>query len=217
MIHAYNEQFLDIIQNKLAVMFELAVLKERLDVDDFANRFAMSKAAKALEKADPVYALGKSANELLALVISRDPLDVEITCDASPEYWLGWVLAYAQWYFNTSYSSIIKALPCSKLICHYFPYHEMDIMHSMDLIGSHLDLEPALRRIRRAKGWSQADLARLSGVSLRAVKAYEQGSLDISKAQVETVYRLSDTLGCTIEELIGIPYARRSDRIEALS
>ena len=116
----------------------------------------------------------------------------------------------AQWYFAKSYSTIIEALPCSRLICHYFPYHEMDIMHSMDLIGSHLDLEPPLRRIRRAKGWSQADLARLSGVSLRAVKAYEQGSLDISKAQVETVYRLADTLGCTIGELIDIPSAKRS-------
>ena len=209
MIHAYNEQFLDIIQNKVAVMFELAVLEEKLDIDHFAKRFAMSKVAKALEKADPAYALGKSAKELLALIIDKDPLYVEIACDASPEYWLGWVIAYAQWHFNKSYSSIIEALPCSKLICHYFPYHEMDIMHSMDLIGSHLDLEPALRRMRKAKGLSQADLARLSGVSLRAVKAYEQGSLDISKAQVETVYRLSDTLGCTIEELIGIPYARR--------
>lgn len=210
MIHAYNEQFLDIIQDKVAIMFELAVLEEMLDIDDFSSRFAMSKVAKALEEADPVYALGKSANELLALVIGKDPPDVEIACNVSPEYWLGWVLSYAQWYFAKSYSTIIEALPCSRLICHYFPYHEMDIMHSMDLIGSHLDLEPPLRRIRRAKGWSQADLARLSGVSLRAVKAYEQGSLDISKAQVETVYRLADTLGCTIGELIDIPSAKRS-------
>lgn len=210
MIHAYNEQFLDIIQDKVAIMFELAVLEEMLDIDDFASRFAMSKVTKALEEADPVYALGKSANELLALVIGKDPPDVEIACNVSPEYWLGWVLSYAQWYFAKSYSTIIEALPCSRLICHYFPYHEMDIMHSMDLIGSHLDLEPPLRRIRRAKGWSQADLARLSGVSLRAVKAYEQGSLDISKAQVETVYRLADTLGCTIGELIDIPSAKRS-------
>ena len=31
MIHAYNEQFLDIIQRKVAAMFELAVLEEHID------------------------------------------------------------------------------------------------------------------------------------------------------------------------------------------
>lgn len=205
MIHAYNEYFLEIIQRKVAEMFELAVLVEKLGIDAFASRFASSRIARALEKADPVYALGKSANELLALVIDSEPRYAEVSSEASPEYWLGWVLSYAQWYFNKSYSALIEALPCSKLIKHYFPYHEMDIMHSMDLIGSHLDLTPPLKKIRKMKGWSQADLSRLSGVQLRTIKAYEQGSVDISKAQVETVYRLADSLGCTIEDLVGIP------------
>lgn len=75
-------------------------------------------------------------------MIDSEPRYAEVSSEASPEYWLGWVLSYAQWYFNKSYSALIEALPCSKLIKHYFPYHEMDIMHSMDLIGSHLDLTP---------------------------------------------------------------------------
>ena len=33
MIHAYNEQFVGIIQPKVAAMFELAVLEEHIDID----------------------------------------------------------------------------------------------------------------------------------------------------------------------------------------
>ena len=34
------------------------------------------------------------------------------------------------------------------------------------------------------------------------IKAYEQGTVDIAKAQAETLYSLAQTLHCTIEELI---------------
>ena len=123
MIHAYNEQFVGIIQTKVAAMFELAVLEEHIDIDAFAQKFISSSVCHALENADPVYALGKSANELLALILGNEPLNIETSSYASPEYWVGWVLSYAQWHFNKPYAAIIAAIPCSQLLDNYFPYH----------------------------------------------------------------------------------------------
>ena len=77
----------------------------------------------------------------------------------------------------------------------------MDIMQSMDLIAKHLDLTCALKKIRKKKGLSQSDLSALSNVPLCTIKAYEQGTVDIAKAQAETLYELARTLNCTIEEL----------------
>lgn len=202
MIHAYNEQFLEIIQRKVAVMFELAVLEENIEIDPFAQKFASSSVGHALEVADPVYALGKSANELLALILGNEPLNIETGSYASPEYWVGWVLAYAQWYFNKPYAAIIAAIPCSKILDNYFPYHEMDIMHSMDLIAKYLKPVCPLKQIRQKRGISQTQLSNLSNVPLRTIKAYEQGTVDIAKAQAETLYSLAQTLNCSIEELI---------------
>lgn len=202
MIHAYNEQFLEIIQRKVAVMFELAVLEENIEIDTFAQKFASSSVCHALEVADPVYALGKSANELLALILSNEPLNIETGSYASPEYWAGWVLAYAQWYFNKPYAAIIAAIPCSKILDNYFPYHEMDITHSMDLIAKYLKPVCPLKQIRQKRGISQTQLSNLSNVPLRTIKAYEQGTVDIAKAQAETLYSLAQTLNCSIEELI---------------
>ena len=202
MIHAYNEQFIGIIQPKVAAMFELAVLEEYIDIDAFAQKFISSPVCHALENADPVYALGKSANELLALILGNEPFNIETSSYASPEYWVGWVLAYAQWYFNKPYATIIAAIPCSKILDHYFPYHEMDITQSMDLIAKYLKLVCPLKEIRQRHGLSQTQLANLSNVPLRTIKSYEQGTVDIAKAQGETLYALAQTLNCSIEDLI---------------
>lgn len=115
---------------------------------------------------------------------------------------MGWVLAYAQWYFNKPYAAIIAAIPCSKILDNYFPYHEMDITHSMDLIAKYLKPVCPLKQIRQKRGISQTQLSDLSNVPLRTIKAYEQGTVDIAKAQAETLYSLAQTLNCSIEELI---------------
>lgn len=202
MIHTYNEQYLSLIQVKLATMFELAVLYEHLAIDDFATTFVSSNICPAFESGDPVVVLGKSANELLGLLLNKDPLEIETDSSASPEYWVGWVLAYAQWYFNKPYRTILASLSCSKLLEYYFPYHEMDITASMEMIKKHLDSPSSLKERRQGKKLSQTQLSLLSNVPLRSIKAYEQGTVDISKAQGETLYALAKVLGCTIEDLI---------------
>lgn len=55
---------------------------------------------------------------------------------------------------------------------------------------------------RKAAGLSQRKLADRVGLSFRMIQHYEQGSLDINKAAVETVYRLAAALGCSMEDLI---------------
>ena len=202
MIHAYDEYYLDMAQRKLALMFELAVYQEKLTVDEFGERFIQSSVSKAFEEGDPVYLAGKSANELLGLVLNKQMKETEQNMLASPEYWVGWVLAYTQWYTAKSFAEIIKAYPCSKLLLNYFPYHEMDETETVKLIQKQLQAESSLKLWRRKRKLSQTELAGISGVSLRAIKAYEQGKLDISKAQGETLYKLAKTLDCSIENLI---------------
>ncbi len=202
MIHAYNEYYLGMSQRKLASMFELAVYEENLSVDEFAELFIASPISKAFEEANPIYLAGKSANELLGLVLKKQIQETEQNMYASPEYWVGWVLAYTQWYSSKSFAEIIKAYPCSKLLLNYFPYHEMDEIETAKLIQKNLEIEPLLKVWRKKRKLSQTELAGISGVSLRAIKAYEQGKLDISKAQGETLYKLSKTLDCSIEDLI---------------
>lgn len=52
---------------------------------------------------------------------------------------------------------------------------------------------------------SQTKLAEMSGVSICSIRAYEQGTKDINKAQGITLYKLSRTLKCKVEDILEIP------------
>ena len=69
--------------------------------------------------------------------------------------------------------------------------------------------EEILRRIGKSmREWrlradiTQQDLADRSGVSLRMIRAYEQGTQDLARAEGATLLRLSQALGCPPDRLI---------------
>lgn len=55
---------------------------------------------------------------------------------------------------------------------------------------------------RKKMKLSQKNLSDLSGVSVCTIRAYEQGTKDINKAQGYTLYRLSKALKCNIEDIL---------------
>ena len=59
-----------------------------------------------------------------------------------------------------------------------------------------------LKRLREEKHYSQGQLAYISKVSLRSIKAYEQRYRNINKASGETLKRLAIALDCDIEEIL---------------
>lgn len=61
-----------------------------------------------------------------------------------------------------------------------------------------------LQRIRKARGMSQGNLAEASGVSVRMIQHYEQGTNDINGAAGAKLYKLAKALDCNIEDLLEI-------------
>jgi len=61
-----------------------------------------------------------------------------------------------------------------------------------------------LKNIRTQRGYSQKQLAELSGVNVRMIQFYEQGARDINIAQADTVYKLAQALECNMEELLEV-------------
>lgn len=201
MIHAYNEYYLELTQSKLGSMFEIACFNQKLSVDEFAEKFVASKVCNAFEEANPIYIAGKSANELLGIVLDKE-IEYKQNMTASPEYWLGYVLAYLQWYFDKPFKELIEINPCSELLLCYFPYHEMDISQLINMYKERFFKDTPLSMYRKKRKLSQSELAKISEISLRSIKAYEQGKLDISKASYETLYKLAKALNCSVEDLI---------------
>ena len=153
---------------------------------------------------------GKSGIELVRDIV-LETTGKELTIEPadtpwrSREYWIGWSVAYYQWYSSRKFGDIFKAIPYADFEALYYTLHEADISKFVDVAEKQMKAvfpETNLKRIRTAYGCSQAELARRTGVSLRSIQMYEQRNKDINKASAETVQRLAKFLGCTIENLL---------------
>ena len=210
MIHAYRETYLSKAQSVLGDAFHYAVNTCGIPGSDFIKLFVASSVSKRMENGEPAYLAGKSGIEIVLEVIAETMSkevddEPQIQMGRSREYWIGWAVAYYQWHSARRYGDIFKAVSFENLQNMYYSLHEADIskfVGVMDLLMQEFFPETNLKRIRTAYGCTQAELAKLSGVSLRSIQMYEQRNKDINKASVETIYRIAKVLGCTIEELM---------------
>lgn len=202
MIHAYSDLYLNSVMHNLAALFDIAINAEKLDADAFASKFATSEIASGIEAGVPNILVGKSATEMLMIILKKDIDYTVVPVDRTPEYWAGWVLAKAQWYLNKTFKEVLDVMPFSKLVEMYHPYHEADEMKTVEKIKDCFPIISALKMIRQKRKLTQEQLAMLSGVNVRSIRSYEQGDNDISKAQGDTLQMLAKALDCSIEELL---------------
>jgi DNA-binding XRE family transcriptional regulator len=212
MIHAYREIYLSKAQSVLGDAFDYAINVCAIPGDDFIKLFLASTVSKRIENGEPAYIAGKSGIEIVVEIVSEtkgQELSIELpeNFERSKEFWVGWAIAYYQWYSGRKYSDIFKAVSYDELQKMYYTLHEADVTKFADIVDSRIkELYPdtKLKRIRTAYGCTQAELAKQSGVSLRSIQMYEQRNKNINKASADTLLSLSKVLGCTIEDLIEI-------------
>lgn len=210
MIHAYQETYLSKAQSVLGDAFHYAVNTCNISGSDFIKLFVVSSISKRMENGEPAYLAGKSGIEIVAEVVAETmgkEVDEEpqIQMGRSREYWIGWAVAYYQWYSARKYGEIFRVVSFEDLQNMYYTLHEADISKFVDIMEMRIQTffpETNLKRIRTAYGCTQAALAKLAGVSLRSIQMYEQRNKDINKASVESVYRIAKVLGCIIEDLM---------------
>ena len=64
-----------------------------------------------------------------------------------------------------------------------------------------------LKQVRKDKGMTQKELAEASGINLRTLQHYEQGSKDLNMAAAITVYAIAEALGVKVEDLLNLSKA----------
>ena len=210
MTRAYRETYLSKAQAALGDAFDYAVNVCGILGEDFVKLFIVSSVSRRMESGDPAVLSGKSGIEIAADVLlettgtapDKEPPESMVR---SKEYWIGWAVAYYQWYSSRKYSDIFKVVSFEDLQKMYYTLHDEDVSKFVDIVDARMKdyfPETNLKRIRTAYGCTQAELAQRSNVSLRSIQMYEQRNKDINKASVDTVYRLAKVLGCAMEDLI---------------
>lgn len=210
MTHAYQETYLNRAQSVLGDAFDYAINTCGIAGDDFIKLFLASTVSNRMENGEPSVLTGRSGIETASEIV-YETTNEEITNEPkerfgrSKEYWMGWAVAYYQWFSNRKYSEIFKVLTFYDLQQMYYTLHEADISKFVDVADSRVReyfKDTNLKRIRMEYGCTQAELAKKAGVNLRSIQMYEQRNKDINKANIDTVLRLAKSLGCTVEDLI---------------
>ena len=209
-MNAYSEHYLERAQRSLATMFDYVVWDLDLDLDRYVGLFIVSGLADRFGAGDPSVVSARSGVELARMAIEKTGADVRLapvrpTENRSREYWTGWALAYYQWKSAHRFRDIFAGIPASRVRALYSPYHEMSLQHfcdRMDELYAAANPEPRLKTLRQQAGLSQAELAERSGVSVRTLQHYEQGSKDLRRAAGETLLAFARSLGTTVEALI---------------
>ena len=122
MTHAYQEIYLSKAQSVLGDAFDYALNICNLSGSDFVKLFVASSISKRMENGEPAYLAGKSGSEIEVEIIAETmgkelPIEPHEHFGRSREYWIGWAVAYYQWYSSRKYSDIFKGKIC--LICGY--------------------------------------------------------------------------------------------------
>lgn len=212
MIHAYDEIYLGKAQMTLAWMFDYAVNGCRIDVEDFYHMFLTSVYVHRFERGNCSVVAGLSGVELAQRVIWEKTPDEELPQPVfspvrSPEYWLGFSLAYYQWYYNLEFEEITEKVTITSILLMYRKYHEMDIRQFIceldKMRAEHKQRQVArLQEYRKLISLSQRELAEKADVPLRTIQQYEQKQKNINHARADYVIRLAKALYCRPEDLL---------------
>lgn len=62
-----------------------------------------------------------------------------------------------------------------------------------------------LKEMRQSKGLSQSQLAEKTGINVRTIQHYEQGSKNFDHARIDTILKTCIALDCRLEDIIENP------------
>ena len=207
---AYDEDYVMLTQRVMGDMLDYAANTLEYDLIFFYKLFLVSSVSKQIEIGNPAYVAGKNGCELARMVIeevyNREFWREDIMyTDKTPEYWIGWTLAYYQWNTGKSFKEIDSVIPISDMYGMYDTMHEADISKFINVaderFGNNMKAN-MLKRLRMYAGLSQSKLAEKAGIAVRQIQMFEQGQRDIRKSQADTLQSLSRVLNCEIEDLL---------------
>ena len=205
--HAYPEMYVSNAMTTLGIMLDYAVNYRHEHIDYFFRTFINMGFAMQFEIGNPDVIVGKSGVELYRMIKCdyTTSMPEYFSFDRTPVFWIGWSLAYTQWYTGRTFRELSETIPLSEMVYWYPTLHEADLMRFVEAVEAHFEQNKSnLQRRREMVGLSQTQLSNLSGVSLRSIQMYEQKKNNIGNAQYNHLCALANTLMCRPEDLMDI-------------
>ena len=204
MMNAYSDLYINEAQDWLGEFFETSVYVLNVELEEAWKRFVLSQYSLLFGSGDPFTICGKSGSEVAFELFDKRVDELPFIYDRTPEYWLGWSLAYYQWEKNIPFCFIANRIDINRMLLHYHPFHEMDITHFCNMVDfvSRKNKEANLKMMRISRGYSQKELAEKTSIPIRTIQQYEQKQKNINNAQANYVLALAQALSCSPKDIL---------------
>lgn len=208
---AYNQMYFNDAITNMGEMTEYAHYACNADLDMTFSCFIISGYAKRFQMGDPQVVSGMSGTELYMAVMDKCGMGRDsypaplVRYDTDVFYWIGYILAYAQWLSGWSFKSITDAVKTEDFMRMYPALHTVSedrVCEEILELCKKRALISRLQQYRKRLGYTQAVLAEKSGVNLRTLQQYEVGDKDIAKASAGSVISLARALHVEPGDLI---------------
>ena len=129
MTHAYSEMYLEDAMRTLGEAVDFALCDQGLSPVELTTILLNSFEIRQFERGVARVVCGMSGDELAREIIASaglSPVECRETYPfyRSPQYWAGWVLAYAQWMCSLCFSDLLEVAPLDRIIGSHHPLHE---------------------------------------------------------------------------------------------
>lgn len=220
---AYAETYLLETMENVGAATDFATSVLGLSLQEFWGLFTASEVCRGIEGGMPWALVGITGEEMALRACWQAGLKVDegdvasirqvqagssISLALSREYWCGYSLTFLQWHIGMTFSQIEKRLSVTEVAAMYPTFHEESeerfLEAGLEMMARNCPT-CGLKRQRELVGLSQSQLAKASGVGLRAIQQYEQGAKRIDCASFTTVQQLACTLHCRPSDLLYTP------------
>ena len=204
-MNAYSDFYINEAQDWLGEFLETSVCVLNMELKEIWKRFVFSHYSLLFGAGDPFTICGKSGSEAAFELCGKRVDNLPFIYDRTPEYWLGWALAYYQWERNIPFAFIANNVDIEVMLLMYKKYHEMDITHFCEEIDRLMHLhkkEANLKKMRMSRGYSQKELAEITSIPIRTIQQYEQKQKNINNAQANYVLALAQALSCSPKDIL---------------
>lgn len=150
-LHAYLETYLDNAKETLETLFDYSLNYKKIDIDEFILKFLKSDISKKFAIGDPNTISGKSGIELYSIIYNDYDYIEYKSYERSKEFWLGYYVAFTQWYLNYDFNEIFSTINIKKLLNYYDLYHEADPMYFTEVIYEKMKKKNNLSIIRECR------------------------------------------------------------------
>ena len=121
MTHAYSEMYLEDAMRTLGEAVDFALCDQGLTPAELTTILSNAFEMKQFERGIPRVVCGMAGDELARDIIAHaglTPVECRETYpfDRSPQYWAGWVLAYAQWMCSLGFNELLEVAPLDWII-----------------------------------------------------------------------------------------------------